>query len=167
MLQKLKFFLLLVFIVLAQAACIATQAPIIDHNSAIYNVAVAPGVSYEDVIDSLKINAQGMNFVNSASFAIGEQLKLRELVHEEPLEVHAFCNLALGAEIMQDHPEFVVFAPCRIAIYQKKGQLYLALARPTFDLKSIKNPSARAVKAAQALENALIRLIQKSSKGDF
>lgn len=167
MLIKLRFFLLILFSLYTQASCVT--APVLNGHgeSAIYEVAVAPGVSYEDVIDSLKMNAQGMNFVNPASFSIAEQLKLRELPHVSPLEVYAFCNLSLGAEILQDHPEFAVFAPCRVAVYKKNGQLYLALARPTFDLKNIKNPSPRAIKAAQALEDALIRLIQKSGKGEF
>ncbi|MEQ1487686.1 MAG: DUF302 domain-containing protein, partial [Methylotenera sp.] len=87
-------------------------------------------------------------------------------------EVRSYCNLGQGTEIMLDHPEFLVFAPCRIAIYEKpdankKFKLYLALDRPTFDLKSIKNPTARAQKAAQELEAGLLELIYKASKGDF
>jgi uncharacterized protein (DUF302 family) len=87
-------------------------------------------------------------------------------------EVHGYCILSMGTEIILDHPEFLVFAPCRIAIYEKpdannKLKLYLALSRPTFDLKSIKNPTERAQKSAQQLEDALIDLMQKASEGDF
>ena len=46
-------------------------------------------------------------------------------------------------------------------------QLFLALDRPTFDLKSIKNPTERAKKSAQELEDALILLMQKAAKGDI
>ena len=136
-------------------------------DSAIYEVAVAPGVSYEDVVFSLKALAEGKNFVNPANFPLGEHLKARGQDPGGPLEVHAVCNLSLGAEIMLDHPEFAVFAPCRIAIYQKQGQLYLGLDRPTYDLKSIRNPTARARKAAQTLEDALIDIMQKASRGEF
>lgn len=126
-----------------------------------------PGVSYEEVVENLRINAEGENFVNPANFPIGEHLKQRGIHPEGPLEVRSFCNLGLGGEIMLDHPEFVVFAPCRIAIYQKQGKLYLGLDRPTFDLKSIKNPTERAKKAAQELEDVLIRIMEKSRKGEF
>lgn len=73
---------------------------------------------------------------------------------------------------MLDHPEFVVFAPCRIALYEKpnankKLQLYLALDRPTFDLKSIKNPTPRAQKAAIELEDNMLDIIDRARKGDF
>jgi uncharacterized protein (DUF302 family) len=145
----------------------ASPMPAIDPTTAIYEVPVEPGVNYEAVIDSLKSISEGMNFVNPANFPISEHMKKRGLTPEGPLEVRAFCNLGLGAEIMIDHPEFVVFAPCSIAIYQKKGKLFLALDRPTYDLKSIKNPTPRAQEAAQALENALISIIEKVRKGEF
>lgn len=141
--------------------------PAIDPNSAIYEIAVAPNVSYQDVIDSLKTISEGKNFVNPANFPIGENMRKRGQDPGGVLEVHALCNLGLGAEIMLDHPEFVVFAPCRIGLYEKKGQLYLGLDRPTYDLKSIKKPTERARKAAQELENTLIEIMIKASRGDI
>ena len=144
----------------------------INPNSALYEVAVKEGVSYQDVIDSLKSISEGMNFVNPANFPIGEHMKLRGIDPQGIKEVRSFCNLSMGTEIMLDHPEFLVFAPCRIAIYEKpdannKLKLYIGLDRPTYDLKSIKNPTKRAQKSAQELEDALIDLIHKASKGDF
>ena len=135
--------------------------------SGIYEVPVADGVTYEDVVLSLKVLAEGKNFVNPANFPLGEHLKARGQDPGGPLEVHAVCNLSLGAEIMLDHPEFAVFAPCRIALYQKQGRLYLGLDRPTHDLESIDHPTPRARKAAQALEEALIDIMQKASRGEF
>jgi uncharacterized protein (DUF302 family) len=141
-------------------------------HSAIYEVQVKEGVSYQDVIDSLKSVSEGMNFVNPANFPIAEHMKKRGVDSQGIKEVHSFCNLSLGTEIMLDHPEFLVFAPCRVAIYEKLGEdqkthLFLGLDRPTFDLKSIKNPTERAQKAAQQLEDALILLITKASKGEI
>jgi uncharacterized protein (DUF302 family) len=146
--------------------------PRIDPNSAVYEVAVNEGVTYQDVIDSLKSVSEGMNFVNPANFPIGEHMKLRGVDPKGVKEVHSFCNLSMGTEIILDHPEFLVFAPCRIALYEKpdnnkKLKLYLGLDRPTFDLKSIKNPSERAKKSAQELEDALIHLMDKARKGDI
>jgi len=148
--------------------CLAASAmPSIDPNTAIYEVPVESGVSYDDVILSLKTSSEGMNFVNPANFPIGEHMKNRGQNPQGILEVRAFCNLGYGAEIMLDHPEFVVFAPCRIAIYERQHQLYLAIDRPTYDLKSIKNPTERAQRAAQSLEDTLIKILDKARKGDI
>jgi uncharacterized protein (DUF302 family) len=151
---------------------VSAGMPAIDPNTAIYELAVRDGVSYQDVVDSLKSVSAGKNFVNPASFPIAEHIKKRGVDPQGVKEVHSYCNLSLGTEIFLDHPEFLVFAPCRIAIYEKpdaqnKLRLFIALARPTYDLKSIKNPTARAQKAAQDLETALLEIMDKASKGDL
>lgn len=162
-----KTFLPLILLFFSFATNAANTLPPIDFSKAIYVVPVEPNVSYDDVMTSLKVVSEGMNFVNPANFPIGEHMKQRGQTPEGVLEVRAFCNLGMGAEIMLDHPEFVVFAPCRIGIYEQKNQLYLAIDRPTYDLKSIKNPTPRAQKAAQDLENTLIQIIDKARKGDI
>jgi len=170
MVNQKSILLLLVSLILvlqANTGFTASAMPEIDPRTAIYEVAVEPGVSYDDVILSLKTTSEGMNFVNPANFPIGEHMKSRGQNPQGVLEVRAFCNLGYGAEIMLDHPEFVVFAPCRIAIYERQHKLYLAIDRPTYDLKSIKNPTERAQKAAQALEDALIKILDKARKGDI
>jgi uncharacterized protein (DUF302 family) len=141
--------------------------PDIDLSSAVYEVPVNEGVSYQDVVDSLNSISVGMNFVNPANFPIGEHMKQRGVDPQGVKEVRSFCNLSMGTEIFLDHPEFLVFAPCRVALYEKKGKLYLGLDRPTFDLQSIKNPTERAQKSAQQLEDALIQLLEKARKGDI
>jgi uncharacterized protein (DUF302 family) len=151
---------------------VRTGMPAIDPGTAIYELPVREGVSYQDVVDSLKSVSEGLNFVNPANFPIGEHIKKRGIDPQGIKEVHSFCNLSLGTEIMLDHPEFLVFAPCRIAIYEKpdtnqKLKLFIALARPTYDLKSIKKPTPRAQKAAQDLETTLLEIMDKASKGDL
>ena len=147
-------------------------SPAIDPNTAIFEIPVKEGVSYQDVIDSLKSLSEGMNFVNPANFPIGEHMKLRGIDPQGVKEVHSFCNLSMGTEIILDHPEFLVFAPCRIALYEKvndskKKTLFIGLDRPTYDLKSIKNPTPRAIKSAKQLEDALIDLMVKASQGEI
>jgi hypothetical protein len=83
--------------------------PSMDTSTAIYEVAVNEGVSYQDVIDSLKSVSEGMNFVNPANFPIGEHMKLRGVDPQGVKEVHSFCNLSMGTEIILDHPEFLSF----------------------------------------------------------
>lgn len=146
--------------------------PDVDLDNAIYEVPVAPNVSYQDLVESLKSISEGMNFVSPASFPLGEHMQKRGQDPQGIKEVRTFCNLSMGTEIILDHPEFLVFAPCRIAIYEKpdtqgKRRLYLGLDRPTHDLKNIKQPTARAQASAQQLEDALISLMEKARRGDF
>ncbi len=151
---------------------VSAGMPAIDPTTAIYELPVRDGVSYLDVVDSLKSVSEGMNYVNPANFPIADHIKNRGIDPQGIKEVHSYCNLSLGTDIFLDHPEFLVFAPCRIAIYEKpdanhKLKLFIALARPTYDLKSIKNPTVRAQKAAQELETSLLEIMEKASKGDI
>ena len=155
---------LAVSLIFVLCACASNK---IATESAIYEVQVKDGVSYQDVVDSLKSVSEGMNFVNPANFPISEHIKARGIDPQGIKEVHSFCNLGLGTEIFLDHPEFLVFAPCRVALYEKQNKLFIGMARPTYDLKSIKNPTERAQKAAQQLEDALILLVTKASKGEI
>ncbi len=154
-------------IALSSAAQADKPLPAVNPNNGIYEVAVEPGVSYDDVVTSLKVISEGLNFVNPANFPIGDHMKQRGLTPQGVLETRSFCNLGLGTEIFLDHPEFVVFAPCRIGIYTRDGQLYLALARPTYDLKNIAHPTPRAIQAAQELEKVLLEIIAKARKGEI
>jgi uncharacterized protein (DUF302 family) len=155
-------------LMLVLSACISNNMTKRDEQyGGIFEVQVKDGVSYQDVLDSLKSVSEGMNFVNPANFPIAEHIKARGIDPRGVKEVHSYCNLSLGTEIFIDHPEFLVFAPCRVAIYEKQSKLYIGLARPTYDLKSIKNPTPRSQKAAQELEDALILLVTKASKGEI
>ncbi len=158
---------LLLGLLLVLVACAGNKTIDDAPTNAIYEVQVQDGVTYQDVVDSLKSVSEGMNFVNPANFPIAEHMKARGIDPQGVKEVHSFCNLSMGAEIFLDHPEFLVFAPCRVALYEKENKLYIGLARPTYDLKSIKNPTKRAQKAAQQLEDALIQIVNKASKGEI
>lgn len=159
--------MLSVWMAMLPATGLAGPMPPVNPDTPIYEVRVEPGVSYEDVVDSLNSAAAGKNFVSPATFPLGEHILQRGLPLEGVLEVRSYCNLALGGEILLDHPEFAVFAPCRIAIYEKQKQLYLALDRPTYDLRHIKHPTERAQKAAQQLEDTLIWMLDQARKGAF
>ena len=158
---------LLLALLLVLVACAGNKTASDAPTNAIYEVQVQDGVSYQDVLDSLKSVSEGMNFVNPANFPIAEHIKARGIDPQGVKEVHSFCNLSMGTEIFLDHPEFLVFAPCRVALYEKQSHLFIGMARPTYDLKSIKNPTERAQKAAQQLEDALIQILNKASKGEI
>ncbi|OIQ81628.1 hypothetical protein GALL_365990 [mine drainage metagenome] len=145
----------------------AEPMPPIDPDSPLYVVKVEPGVSHEDVVDSLKSAAEGRNFVSPAVFPLGEHMRQRGLPLQGVLEVRSYCNLGLGAEIFLESPEFAVFAPCRIAIYQKEGQLYLALDRPSYALRYIKGHSAKAEQAVKQIEETLIWMMDKARRGEI
>lgn len=146
---------------------VAEPMPPVNPDNALYIVKVEPGVTYDDVVTSLKVAAEGKNFVSPASFPIGEHIRERGIPLQGVLEVRTYCSLGIGTEVLQEFPEFAAFAPCRIAIYEKQGSLYMALDRPTYALRHIANINQKARDAAQQIEDTLIWMLDKARKGDI
>lgn len=153
--------------VMFSCAVWAEALPAVNPESALYIVKAEPGVTYDDVVTSLKVAAEGKNFVSPAVFPIGEHIRQRGQELQGVLEVRTYCSLSIGAEVLKDYPEFAAFAPCRIAIYEKKGALYMALDRPTYALRHLGEVPAHVRDAAQELENTLIWMMDKARKGDI
>jgi uncharacterized protein (DUF302 family) len=141
--------------------------PLVNPDTALYIVPVEPGVSYQDVVISLDSAALGKNFVSPAIFPIGEHIRERGLNLNGLIEVRTYCSLSIGAEVLMEYPEFAAFAPCRIAIYEKHGRLYLALDRPTYALRHIGEVSQYVRDAAQKLEETLIWMMDMARKGEI
>lgn len=152
---------------LSAGPALSDPLPPVNPDKALYIVKVEPGVSYDDVVTSLKVAAEGKNFVSPAAFPIGEHIRERGIPLQGVLEVRTYCSLGIGAEVLLEYPEFAAFAPCRIAIYEKQGSLYLALDRPTYALRHIDNINQKARDAAQQLENTLIWMLDQARKGDI
>ena len=150
-------------------ACMAwaDALPPVNPDSALYIVKVEPGVTYDDVVTSLKVAAEGKNFVSPAVFPIGEHIRQRGQPLQGILEVRTYCSLGIGAEVFKDYPEFAAFAPCRIAIYEKKGALYMALDRPTYALRHLGEVTPPVRAAIQEIEDTLIWMMDKARKGDI
>lgn len=153
--------------VLLVSCAVAGPMPPVNPESALYIVKVEPGVTYDDVVTSLKVAAEGKNFVSPAVFPIGEHIRQRGQELQGILEVRTYCSLSIGAEVLRDYPEFAAFAPCRIAIYEKLGGLYMALDRPTYALRHLGEVNQQARDAAKEIEDTLIWMMDKARKGDI
>lgn len=162
-----RLFMVLTACLLWAAPAAADVLPPVNPENALYIVKVEPGVTYDDVVTSLKVAAEGKNFVSPAAFPIGDHIRERGIPLKGVLEVRTYCSLGIGTEVLQEFPEFAAFAPCRIAIYEKQGNLYMALDRPTYALRHIDNINQKARDAAQQIEDTLIWMMDKARKGDI
>ena len=78
-----------------------------------------PGLSFDEVVESLKLRANQLNFK-----FVGENLMwkdFRVVLGDEGaprVEVFSFCDIAVGRQLLKIIPEMVVFLPCRIAVME-------------------------------------------------
>lgn len=84
-----------------------------------YKVKAKPGLKFEDVLDSMNLAANKLNFKH-----VGENLMYKDFravlgdMEAPRIEVHSYCDIAVGRDLLKISPEFLVFLPCRIGIME-------------------------------------------------
>ncbi|MFA5082627.1 MAG: DUF302 domain-containing protein [Hydrogenophilaceae bacterium] len=78
-----------------------------------------PGLSFDDVRDSLFLRANQLNMKK-----VGENLMWKDFQavlndKDAPrIEVYSFCDIEVGRDLLKLSPEFIIFLPCRIAVME-------------------------------------------------
>ncbi len=78
-----------------------------------------PGLSFDDVVESLKLRANQLNFKFVGSNQMWKDF--RSVLGDDTaprVEVFSFCDIAVGRQLLKLIPEMVVFLPCRIAVME-------------------------------------------------
>lgn len=84
-----------------------------------HKIKVKPGLKFEDVIESMNLRANQLNFKH-----VGENLMYKDFhavlgdMDAPRIEVHSYCDIAVGRDLLRISPEFVVFLPCRIVVME-------------------------------------------------
>ena len=78
-----------------------------------------PGLSFDDVVESLKLRANRVNFKFVGSNLMWKDFKAVLGDDTAPrVEVFSFCDIAVGRQLLKLIPEMIVFLPCRIAVME-------------------------------------------------
>lgn len=78
-----------------------------------------PGLSFDDVVESLKLRANQLNFKFVGSNLMWKDFKAVLGDDTSPrVEVFSFCDIAVGRQLLKLIPEMIVFLPCRIAVME-------------------------------------------------
>lgn len=88
-----------------------------------HKVKAQPGVSFDDVVESMKLRANKLNFKYVGNNLMWKDFQAVLGDMEAPrIEVHSFCDIAVGRDLLKISPEFLVFLPCRIAIMEDSNK---------------------------------------------
>jgi uncharacterized protein (DUF302 family) len=84
-----------------------------------HKVKAKPGLSFDDVMESMMLAANKLNFKYVGSNLMWKDFRAVLNDTEAPrIEVHSFCDIAVGRDLLKISPEFLVFLPCRIAVME-------------------------------------------------
>lgn len=78
-----------------------------------------PGLSFDDVLESMNLRANKLNFKYVGSNLMWKDFHAVLGDKEAPrIEVHSYCDIKVGRDLLKISPEFLVFLPCRIGIME-------------------------------------------------
>jgi uncharacterized protein (DUF302 family) len=78
-----------------------------------------PGLSFDDVVESLKLKANELNFKLVGTNPMWKDIQAVLGDKSSPrMEVFQFCDIRVGREVMEMAPEAIAFLPCRIAVME-------------------------------------------------
>ena len=102
-------------------------------------------------------------------FGIISQLDLRGKMHEKGIEfghtcwILEVCNPMQAKQVLETDIRLANLLPCRIAIYEKDGQLMVGTIRPSWMIRMLGTEALAPV--ANEVEDALISIIDSACTG--
>lgn len=109
----MKYVILFLSLVLAFAHA-EENVPVSD--GYVVSMAVADDLTYQDVVESMKLRANIHNMMFVAHQPLSEQLKAMGKENVNTLEIFQFCDPLIAGEMVKFNPLFSAYMPCRIAM---------------------------------------------------
>ena len=136
---------------------------------------VKPGLSFDDVVESMKLRANQLNFK-----LVGQSLMWKDFqavlgdMNSPRIEVFHYCDIAAGREVLRYAPEALVYLPCRIGIMEDadKNIWVLTLDWDVSWLDSISNKMGleqipELVKSARDIREKMDNIMKAAANGDL
>ncbi len=77
------------------------------------------GLSFDEVLESMHLRANKLNFKHVGSNLMWKDFHAVLGDMDAPrIEVHSYCDIKVGRDLLKISPEFLVFLPCRIGIME-------------------------------------------------
>lgn len=114
-----------------------------------------------EIVDSFETKAKERGFVVLHSYNYHEILKEKGFPIERKAIIYEICQAKMAAMMLEKHPEFSPFMPCRVSIYEDGGKSVLAAQNmePLFDMLEdnslLKAEAKRLFESMKELLNAL------------
>ena len=87
---------------------------------------VNEGVTFDEVVESMDIKANDINFKKVGHNMFWKDVAASTGVPTTRVEVLQYCDAEVGRRMLDYSPEFVIFIPCRIAVYEDaNGDIWL------------------------------------------
>jgi uncharacterized protein (DUF302 family) len=138
-----------------------------------HKIKAKPGLSFDDVVESMMLRANKLNFKY-----VGNNLMYKDFravlgdMDAPRIEVHSFCDIAVGRDLLKISPEFLVFLPCRIGVMEDADkQIWVMMLDWNLDwvagYEGQMGVSPELAKGAVDIRNKMADIMQAGANGDL
>lgn len=149
------------------------SAPVLAETPAL----VATPIKYEITLDDAlpAVREMLMSALEARNYAVINQLNVQEGlasrgIEAHPLQIIEFCNLTKAYTVTRHVPDFEMFAPCRLALFEKDGKTTIMVQRPSHVLSLLAaNPklSAEGKAALETFDRDIEAMLTELGNGGF
>jgi uncharacterized protein (DUF302 family) len=138
-----------------------------------HKIKAKPGLSFDDVVESMMLRANKLNFKY-----VGNNLMYKDFravlgdVDAPRIEVHSFCDIAVGRDLLKISPEFLVFLPCRVGVMEDADKnIWVMMLDWNLDwvagYEGQMGVSPELAKGAVEIRNKMAEIMQAGADGDL
>ncbi|OJZ20303.1 MAG: hypothetical protein BGP21_07615 [Thiobacillus sp. 65-29] len=159
--------MVLVTLCALQPAALWAKPPAVVVTPVKYEVTVDDSIA--SVLDTLVSALEARNYAIINQLDVQEGLAARG-IKAHPLKLIEFCNLTKAYTITRHVPDFEMFAPCRLALFERDGKTTVMVLRPAYVLSILaRNPalSKEGKDALQTFDRDLKAMLTELASGAF
>lgn len=137
-----------------------------------YKVKAKPGVSFDEVVESLKLRANTLNYKFVGHAPMSKDVEAFTGKPSPRVEVFSFCDSVVARKLLDYVPELIAFLPCRIAVLEDAHkQIWLiTLDWDVSWLDYSQNPNkmdAELYKASKRIRDVMEEMMNAGANGDL
>jgi len=138
-----------------------------------HKIPAKPGLSFDEVVESMMLRANKLNFKYVGSNLMYKDFRAVLGDMDSPrIEVHSFCDIAVGRDLLKISPEFLVFLPCRIGVMEDADKkIWVMMLDWNLDwvagYENQMGVSPELSKGAIDIRNKMAEIMQAGADGDI
>ncbi len=133
-----------------------------------WKVKVEDGVSIDDVIESMKIAANGHNIKNVGELPLYKEVESMSGKPYRHAQIFMFCNALTAAKMMDYKDAYSAYLPCRVALVEdKQGQAWLYSLNMDLMIYGGEPLPPELKEEAMNVKKIILDIMHKGAAGDF
>lgn len=126
----------------------------------------SPDVSFEEIIDSMKLRANTLNFKLVADLPLSKQIEAMGETSNK-MQILAFCDALIAKDMVSYNLIFAGYLPCRIAVVQDdQGDNWVVTMNMDMMLHAVTMPPEIKEKAVR-VRDSIYSIVEAGLNGDL